>query len=322
MRGTVCSLLPALLLAVPLTAAAAEQLIPAGALVQCTVSEPKLSSKTVEVGDPVLCQVSHVELYGRAVFPYGSYLVGHFEDYKDPGHFVGKGWMELKFDRMVIPPDTVLPVAAKVVYVPKYPVDKEGRIHGTGHAVRDVVEWSIPVLWPIDILTLPRRGPRPVLKPETRLTLKLMDDLGVPIKEPNTVASNAALPPTDSYGFAQRPTYYSQPVAPPPQHPITIYMPPSPPPAPVYVAPPPPVYYRAAPPAAYYPAPTRMTVFVLRDGNRRFASNYWFEGDSQVRYIAPNGASVIIPMYALDMPGTVQANRAAGVNFAYRTASY
>src|SRR5271156_4445423 len=116
-----------LLLATPL-ATFADQLIPAGSLLQCTVSEPKLSSKTAAIGDPVLCQVSHVELYGRSVFPTGSYLVGHFEDYKDPGHFVGKGWMELKFDRMTLPADEVIPVDAKVVYVPHYPVDRDGRI--------------------------------------------------------------------------------------------------------------------------------------------------------------------------------------------------
>ncbi len=177
------ALLPFVVLATPLLRLSAEQLIPAGSLVQCTVAEPKLSSKTTDVGDPVLCQVSHVELYGRSVFPYGSYLVGRFEDYKDPGHLVGKGWMELKFERMVIPPDRVLPVAAKVVYAPKYDIDKQGRIHGKGHPVRDTVEWMIPVLWPIDLINLPRRGPRPELKAETRLTLKLMDDLGVPMTQ-------------------------------------------------------------------------------------------------------------------------------------------
>lgn len=74
----------------------------------------------------------------------GSYLVGCFKDYKDPGHLVGKGWMELKFDRMVLPADTVISVAAKVVDVPKFNVDKLGRIHGKGHPVRhpvrDIVE--------------------------------------------------------------------------------------------------------------------------------------------------------------------------------------
>ena len=127
-----------------------------------------------------MCTLSHTEAYSRTVFPYGSYLIGHFEEYKDPGHFVGKGWMELRFDRLMIQPDTNVPINARVVAVPKYPVDSEGRIHGTGHPVRDTIEWLIPVLWPIDLINLPRRGPRPTLKPETQLTLKVLDDFGIP----------------------------------------------------------------------------------------------------------------------------------------------
>jgi hypothetical protein len=163
--------------------AGAEQLIPGGSVMQCMVSQPHLSSKTEHVGDPVLCQVGHTEMYGRSVFPYGSYLVGRFEDYKDPGHFVGKGWMELKFDRMVVGNDTVIPISTRVVSTSaKYPVDRDGKIHGTGHPVRDTIEWMIPVLWPIDLINLPRRGPYPELKPETRLTVMVLDDFGIPTK--------------------------------------------------------------------------------------------------------------------------------------------
>ncbi len=167
-----------LLVAAP-TLASAEQLVPAGSVLKCTVSD-KISSKTEAVGDPVMCTLGHTEAYSRTVFPYGSYLIGHFEEYKDPGHFVGKGWMELRFDRLMIQPDTNVPINARVVAVPKYPVDSEGRIHGTGHPTRDTIEWLIPVLWPIDLINLPRRGPRPVLKPETQLTLKVLDDFGIP----------------------------------------------------------------------------------------------------------------------------------------------
>lgn len=174
----------ALVLAAQSSAVTAEHLIPAGYLIQCTISQPKLSSKTAIPGEPVLCQLGYPERYGRLSMLYNGFLVGRFEDYKDPGHFVGKGWMELIFDRMVIEPDTVVPVHAKVVDVPGYNVDRNGRILGKGHAVRDAVEWSIPILWPIDALNLPRRGPRPVLKSETRLTLKVMDDVGVPDAEP------------------------------------------------------------------------------------------------------------------------------------------
>ncbi len=305
------ALLPVLFLTAPLTVFATEQLIPAGSLVQCTVSEPKLSSKTTDIGDPVLCQVSHVELYGRSVFPYGSYLVGRFEEYKDPGHFVGKGWMELKFERMVMPPDRVFPIAAKVVYAPKYDVDKQGRIHGKGHPVRDTVEWMIPVLWPIDLINLPRRGPRPVLKAETRLTLKLMDDLGVPVASQAAAAnyyypppsySQPSAPPQGSYGFSQRP-------------PVSYY-PPQPAP------PPPSAYMPMAVPAPRPVAPRVMTVLMLRDGYGQFAADYWYEGPGQLRYLGMDGASVVIPAEAVDFPRTVEVNRRRGVSFSVRSVAY
>ena len=239
-----------LLLGAPL-ASLAEQLVPAGSLIQCTVAEPKLSSKTAAIGDPVLCQISHIELYGRSTLPYGAYLEGRFEDYKDPGHLVGRGWMELKFDRIIIQPDAVLPISAKVVYVPGYPVDRDGKIHGKGHLVADTVEWAIPILWPIDLINLPRRGPRPVLKNETRLTLKLMDDLGLPTFQQ---------PAREPSGLLHRdPTSYE----------------PAPQPAPVqtyvqtYVAPPavpaPRIYAYPPPPIAYFPVP-RPPVVIMRNG--------------------------------------------------------
>lgn len=312
MRGRLSALLPFLFLAAPIAGFAAEQLIPAGSLVQCTVSEPKLSSKTTDVGDPILCKVSHVELYGRSVFPYGSYMVGRFEDYKDPGHFVGKGWMELKFDRMVIPPDTVLPVEAKVVYVPKYPTDKQGRIHGKGHAVRDVVEWSIPVLWPIDILTLPRRGPRPVLKAETRLTVKLMDDLPVPMPQ-QAAAYYYNQPPQDQYGFSPRvPMSYSPAPAPPPTQPM-VYS---------FQQPMAPAVRQISAPPPMAAAGRQLTIIMLRDGNGRLATDYWFEGGVQVRYVGVNGQSVVIPIEYLDLASTVEANRRRGVQFTIRSAGY
>jgi hypothetical protein len=243
MKGKLFALL-VLLLAAPPALFAGERLIPAGSLISCTVSEPRLSSRTANIGDPVLCQVGRVEVFGRSTLPYGSYLVGRFEDYKDPGHFVGKGWMELKFDRMIVEPDTVIPVNARVVSVPGYNVDREGRILGRGHAVRDAVLWTIPILWPIDLIELPRRGPRPILREETRLTLKVMDDFGVPVSEPQPVDQGPALMRREDYP------------APPQQPPVMERVV-----QPVYVAPPPPppVYYYAPPmPVIYYPVPRRI----------------------------------------------------------------
>jgi len=279
-----------LLIVLPLSlAASAEQLIPAGSVMQCVVSD-KISSKTTNVGDPVLCTVSRSEAHGRSVFPYGAYLVGHFEEYKDPGHFVGKGWMELKFDRMVVGNDTQLPMNARVVATSqKNAVDAEGRIHGLGHPVKDTITWLIPVLWPLDLINLPRRGPTPVLKPETRLTLKVLDDVGLPTKQevqhlPELASRFNVSDPTPTVAEQQQPApierTYAQP-APQYQQPAPVqqaYVPqPSPTtvvvvqapqqqqpmyiqqPAPVIVQQPAPVVYNNyPPPVAYgYPVPYR-----------------------------------------------------------------
>ena len=250
----------------------AEQLIPAGSVVQCMVSEPHLSSKTEHVGDPVLCQLSHSEMYGRSVFPYGAYLVGRFEDYKDPGHFVGKGWMELKFDRMVVGNDTVIPISTRVVATSgKNPVDKDGKIHGTGHAVRDTIEWMIPVLWPIDLINLPRRGPVPELKAETRLTVLVLNDFGIPTKnevqrQPEMISKynyadnepqqQAAAPIERAYP-QQLAAPIQQAYAPQPSPTVIVVQAPAPTiiqqPAPVVQQPA--VYYGYPPPVVYGPPP-------------------------------------------------------------------
>jgi hypothetical protein len=177
---------------------ATDQLVPGGSTFTCRVSEGRISSKTMAIGDPVLCTLNPVEFYGRSVLPFGSYIEGRFVDYKDPGHFVGKGWMELRFDRMFLG-NRVIPIDAKVVAVPKYRVDPQGRILGNGHPVKDVVTWLIPVLWPIDLINLPRRGPYPVIKPETLLTLEMMDDVGIPNREDRGDA-----PPTVQAGLIER----------------------------------------------------------------------------------------------------------------------
>jgi hypothetical protein len=169
----------------------AQQLIPAGTLLQCTISE-KISSKTTDVGDQVVCQINR-----STTLPNRSVITGQFAEFKDPGHFVGKGWMQLDFDRVIVQPNHILPVNAKVVDVKGYKVDKEGRILGKGHATRDIIKWCIPVLWPIDLLMLPGRGPRPTLKAETRLTVKLMDDTMIP-------RYRASPSSVDEYGYTQR----------------------------------------------------------------------------------------------------------------------
>jgi hypothetical protein len=167
------------LFAFTLSASARDVVVPAGTLLQCTLNEPNLSSATVDVGDPVLCHLRGVTVFGQQAFPRGSYLVGHIEAEKNPGHFFGKGYLKLQFDRIGVPSGD-LPLEAKVVATRGYKVDKTGAIDGKGHPKRDVVEWMLPPLWPWKVIMLPARGPRPTLKGETVLSLRLMDDVQVP----------------------------------------------------------------------------------------------------------------------------------------------
>lgn len=158
---------------------AQELLVPAGTLLQCTLDEPNFSSATAAIGDPVVCHLRTMQEFGKQVFPRGSMLGGHLEADKEPGHFVGKGYLKITFDRVILPSGD-MPVPAKIIQARGYKVDKEGDIDGKGHPKRDVVEWMIPPLWPWKVVSLPFRGPRPTLKVEEPLELRLMDDIVIP----------------------------------------------------------------------------------------------------------------------------------------------
>jgi hypothetical protein len=175
----VCCTLAILGLGLNAGASARDVVLPAGTLLQCTLNEPNFSSATAAVGDPVLCHLRGITEFGQQAFPRGSYLVGHLESDKDPGHFFGKGNMKLQFDRIGLPSGD-LPLDAKIIATRGYKVNREGAINGKGHAKRDIVEWLLPPLWPWKVIMLPARGPRPALKGESVMTLRLMDDIQVP----------------------------------------------------------------------------------------------------------------------------------------------
>ena len=179
-------------------------LVPAGTLLRCTLDEPNFSSATADIGDPVICHLNGLREFGQNVFPRGSYLGGHLEADKEPGHFVGKGHLKLQFDRIGFPTSDI-PVPSKVIAAKGYKVDRHGDIVGRGHATRDTVEWLIPPLWPWKILTLPARGPRPTLKGEEQITVRLMDDIQVP----RLIASGQSYERPASYD-RPRPSYRPQ----------------------------------------------------------------------------------------------------------------
>jgi hypothetical protein len=309
------------------TAQTKELIVPAGTLLPCTLDEPNFSSKTAHVGDPVLCHIRSLTMFGHSVFPRGAYLSGRLEDFRDPGHFVGKGRLKLVFVSLTVPGGT-FPLSAKVVSVPHYKIDAEGDIRGHGHARRDAVEWSIPILWPEKVVTLPARGPRPTLKGETPILLRIMDDLSIPTdavvtasatsppaREPAKPASSPSSSANSEVNSNSRPGIFPRLV-----------------------------YGGTTRPAAEterswlgFPAEIENTsisetnlpaerpwraskpiFLILKDGRGFLTSNYWLEG-SQIAYVGSDGTQQAVLLEELDFHTTAKLNRERGVTFTIRS---
>jgi hypothetical protein len=290
-----------------------EVIVPAGTILQCTLQEANLSSKTAAPGDPILCDTGSLREFGVSVFPRGAYLEGRFADAREPGHLWGKGWMQLEFDHILLP-GSELPISTRVTSVPHLNVDLDGRVHGKGHARRDIVEWAIPVLWPEKVLTLPMRGPRPALKQEARISVKLMQSLSVP----QGVAGNEAYPPLVRPG-AFRPAPVSKGAnldlarqeiaAPRTGQPRTSADP---------------LSQRVSLVSTTQGqdrATSEGTLLILKDGSAQLAKDYWFESGQTIQFLAAGGKTGVFPIEALDLGTTVKLNRERGVAFVIRSQS-
>ena len=309
-------LLPLLILSLAMPAAA-KDLIPAGTIITCILDEPNLSSKTAQIGDPVLCSLGPLRSFGHMVFPRGAQLSGHLQDYKDPGHFWGKGSLSLEFDRMILPNAEVLPLSAKIISAPHQHIDKTGSVKGKGHPKRDAILWAIPVFWPIKILTLPARGPFPTLKGETRLSMRLMEDVELPV--PSQAMNNVPAPPWVNQNSSYRAPSSIQPAS--GRTPRLI---------------PRAEYASAATPAEVQPAPVAqtltlapaervtsapaqpVTIIALQAGSAVLARDYWVEG-ANIHCVAENGAEQQVPLTAVDLAETVKVNQERNVAFALRS---
>lgn len=346
MRSAFLSLtLPITLLALLGSAFARDIMIPAGTLLQCTLDEPNFSSATADVGDPVLCHPRAVQQFGQAAFPRGTYLVGHLEAEKNPGHFVGKGYLKLEFDRIGLP-NTDLPLPGKVIAVRGYHVDREGKILGHGHPTRDVVEWMIPPLWPWKIIMLPARGPRPTLKGETAVTMRLMDDVAIPQSALNqwhrfgqparSQPSNDAFyepPPSDASAKdvaapapELRPAVQTVPgetsgnVATPPATLALVSsnsgaVDASPLPAPSWR------YYgqrTISATASTQERPAQFTLFALKTGSVYAVTDYWVDNGS-LSYVLSNGSEGTVDLQEIDWGTTTQLNSERNVRVTLRS---
>ncbi len=296
---------------------AQEVTLPAGTLLNCTLNEPNFSSTSAQVGDPVICHARGVQQFGHAVFPRGAYLAGRLAAEQDPGHFWGKGWLKLEFDRISLP-DTTLPVPGKIVAVRGYRVDREGKIVGHGHPRRDAVEWLIPPLWPWKLVSLPARGPRPMLKGETEVTLRLMDDVAVPIAAGGSrpaSSRHAALrsaPWRPPAAWSARPMSESLPIR---------YLPPS---VPAMQSEPAGTFATASSvaPAAesVLPAerPSEEFILIALKGEAIYrATDYWIEG-GRLFYVLQSGSEGAFDLNEVDWGRTTQLNAERGITVTLR----
>jgi hypothetical protein len=289
---------------------ATEEVLPAGTLLQCTLDEPNFSSRSAQIGDPILCHIGALVAFGHSVFPRGAYLAGHFQEYRDPGRLFGKGWIELAFDQLVLPDAVTLPLSAKVVSVPHLRVDREGRINGRGHPKRDALGWAVPILWPVKVVTLPARGPRPTLKGEVRIALRLLEDVEVPatVIARRTISSMPADPQlrpsgTDASSSRLRPG--SSPAAA-----VASAM------------------SRAKPAQeqaklvgvdlADRSSVQQLTLLILEGGSGYLARDYWLKA-GQLHFLTPDGEHKLLPLARLDLEKTVRLNRERNVEFVLRT---
>jgi len=318
------SVVPLFFLGIQQTASAQDVQVPAGTLLRCTLNEPDFSSKSAQVGDPVLCPVSMVQEFGRAAFPRGAYLAGHLEADKEPGHFWGKGYLKLVFDRIGLP-NTDVPIAARVIAARGFHVDREGDILGKGHAKRDVIEWILPPLWPWKVLTLPARGPRPTLKGEQVLTLRLMEDVIVPRlaassgpdwRPPRPQASASSSSGLYASSYNGRPNLRSWRYAPPSYPAMTNTSTKG-----TYVLPGSAQEPQAPAADVFQTKASQLTLLALKNEIIYAVTQYWVTGD-HLSYLRPSGASGDLSLDEIDLARTTQLNSERGVSVTLRTRPY
>ena len=162
-----------------LSASARDIVLPAGTLLQCTLNEPNFSSSTVDVGDPVLCHLRGVTEFGQQAFPRGSY----WSDISiRPRIRATSGARVISRSSSIA---SACPPAICLWKPRSFPPEATKSINRARSTARDTPSatssngCSRP-LWPWKVIMLPARGPRPKLKGETVLSLRLMDDVQIP----------------------------------------------------------------------------------------------------------------------------------------------
>ena len=169
----------------------------------------------------------------------------------------------------------------------------------------------VPVLWPIKIVTLPMRGPYPAFKGESRLTMRLMEDVDVPV--PTAARASIPAPPwarpasytPEAYGLLRPASMVTrEPVEPPT--------------AGQSAAETPTLTARPVEQAATADPGTRTALVVLHGGAAFLARQYWIQG-GQMHCVSEDGEAKAFPLENVDLYQTVKVNRERNVEFSLRT---
>ncbi len=202
-------------------------------------------------------------------------------------------------------------------------VDREGDILGKGHAKRDAIEWMFPPLWPWKVLTLPARGPRPTLKGEEVLTLRLMEDVTVPRlaasswldwKPPRPQASaSTSSEPYAASSYNGRSNFRALRYAPPSYPAMTNTSASG-----NYVLPDPEQVSQASPVEIHQAKAPQLTLLALKNEIIYAVTQYWVNGD-YISYLRPSGASGDLSLDELDWARTTQLNAERGMSVTLHT---
>jgi hypothetical protein len=285
--------------------------LPAGTLLRCTLDEPNFSSETAEEGDPVLCRTSLQSQFGRGTLARSGYLVGRLATYKDPGHFFGKGFLRLEFDRISLA-NADVPISAKVISVRGYRVNRQGNIIGHGHATRDAVEWALPPLWPWKTLALPARGPRPTLKGEVPVTLRLLNPVLIPDMGDSSSGRlgkqlNSSISPSFPQGRKMSLNTPGEEKRAAAANTVVLADPDSAP-------------WTSQEPTTQEPArqePVQLILFAMRNGTTRGAKDCWLEG-GRLHFVLPDGTERSADLQDVDWGRTNQLSFARGSRIVLR----
>jgi hypothetical protein len=167
-----------------------------------------------------------------------------------------------------------------------------------------------PPLWPWKVIMLPARGPRPTLKGETALTLRLMDDIDIP-----QVAQTYG-PGWHFFGEPHNESFNGAPVSDVRPQLAVRQLAPAGGPASAQASYADYVTRNVALPAGVASAPG-MPVFVLNNGAVLAVSGYGYS-DSRISYTLAAGGSGVISTNDVDWSTTTRLNARRGVRVTLR----